>query len=134
MRYEIEVDKGYKVIARNVIELDHNSAERKLSLRMQDPKTFSTFRFVTLGVISIKGGVDYEPWEKSLDVIPPDSGAPAVPDSYAGYDGGIVAADRKEPGIPAELATSTFAPLESLIAEGALTQYVPRSIPLENMV
>lgn len=139
MKYEISTLHGYTVVVRNVLELDYDSTSRVVKMRLRREGWGSEFSYYVHGVTAIKGMGDHEPWEKSVDIIPPSGGAPASAGHVGGYAGGTTDAvppslfTRSECAVPAELATTTFAPLESLIAEGALTVYVPKSIPLENM-
>lgn len=114
MLYEVKTTSGYGFRLRGVNELKVSTAEQKLSAELASGKTVHLN-----GVTEVDAYEDPTPWMNSFEMVPPDGGDAAAPSSD-GFE-----FKREEP-VPAELATTTFCPLERLLED--------RKVSFENAV
>lgn len=117
MRYVAKTTPdGYSFVFRNVLEFKFMAAEKFLSVQLEGKK------LELHGITSFEGGGDFEPHLLDFKMIPPDEGGEKAESKSAGFE-----FPREEP-VPAELATTTFSPLERLGADDSAVKRVEKAI------
>lgn len=112
MRYLVKTTAGYTFVFRNVLEFKYTAAEAHIFVQLEGRKMNIN------GVTEIEADGDFEPWASSMEMIPPKTDgetAKAEEETPIGDHSTEDAFEfRREPSVPVELASTTFAPLERL--------------------
>lgn len=107
MLYKVKTTSGYGFLIRGVVTAKLTVSTAKFVAKLYDGKK------ITLnGATEFEVVADESPWMNSFEIVPPTGDSPAEADSNTeGYE------FPREAEVPRELATTTFAPLEKLVAE-----------------
>jgi hypothetical protein len=107
MLYKVKTTSGYGFLIRGVSSAKMTVATAELCFKLYNGRNINLN-----GVTEFEIVEDESPWMNSVEMVPPTGGAPAEADSNPeGYE------FPREAEVPRELATTTFAPLEKLVAE-----------------
>lgn len=129
MLYEVKQEGGYGVRLRGVRELSYDAATKRLEVLLPFGK------FGVKGVVSITAADDSAPWANCIEFFGGDGSSGAAASVYIDPVTADVRAEKRIEGldgyefpreapVPAELATTTFAPLADIL--GNATRKVRR--------